>query len=231
MSCGGAVLGEPLCVGPSAPSLVTAATVSSSVSCAFGLPLTIGISPSSMSLRPVRNQKLALSLCYSLFLSCPLDNSYENAAPQRMKHPDSPSQPAIRDVLRGRTVANSVLISALFLALAFPLDSRAQTLPATPQAVVTAAVVPPSGGIPDRLQDGRATPAQVRAGAQPDSPLAMPTARPLPTPDIDLPIDGVSRPRTSPQTLAILGGLVVASLTLLTWGRLQRWRSKRAIEE
>ncbi|HAH15018.1 MAG TPA: hypothetical protein DCL45_03030, partial [Chloroflexi bacterium] len=69
-----------------------------------------------------------------------------------MKHPDSPSQPAIRDVVRGRTVANSVLISALFLALAFPLDSRAQTLPATPQAVVTAAVVPPSGGIPDPLQ-------------------------------------------------------------------------------
>ncbi|NCV01524.1 MAG: hypothetical protein EBV53_10115 [Proteobacteria bacterium] len=148
-----------------------------------------------------------------------------------MKHPDSPSQPAIRDVVRGRTAANSVLISSLFLALAFPVDSRAQTLPATPQAVVTAAVVPPSGGIPDPLQGGRATPAQIRLGGQPDSPVAMPTARPLPTPDIDLPIDGVSRPRTSPQTLAILGGLVVASLTLLTWGRLQRWRAKRAIEE
>ena len=33
------------------------------------------------------------------------------------------------------------------------------------------------------------------------------------------------------QTLAILGGLVVASLTLLTWGRLQRWRAKRAIND
>ncbi len=211
--------------------LVTAATVSGTACCASGLPLTIVLSLSIMSLRPLRNQILALSLTYGLFLSCQVDNPYENGAAQFMKHPENPSQPAGRDPARSRSVAKSVLVSVLVLAFAFPLDSRAQALPGTPQAVVTAAVVPPSAGMPDQLKDGRATPEQVRAGGQAVTPPAMPTARPLPTPDIYLPIDGVSRPRTSPQTLAVLACLVVASLTLLAWGRVQRWRANRAIED
>ncbi|NBY48700.1 MAG: hypothetical protein EBQ56_13190, partial [Proteobacteria bacterium] len=53
-SCGAAVLGEPLCVHPSAPSLVTAATVSGSACCATGFPPSIGSFAGIMSLaRPL----------------------------------------------------------------------------------------------------------------------------------------------------------------------------------
>ncbi len=146
-----------------------------------------------------------------------------------MTHPTRPSQPARRPTKRGvchgRNVAISVLIVVFVLAMGIPVNSHAQALPTTPQAVVTAAVVPPSGVAVDRPQDGAETSDQEPpSGSTPP----VPTARPLPTPDIELPIDGVSRTRTSPQTLAILGGLVVASLTLLAWGKFQSWRAKRA---
>lgn len=152
-----------------------------------------------------------------------------------MTHPNRPVQPARKpvrdDAAHRRNVAISVLSSVFVLALAVPVNSHAQAVPATPQAVVTAAVIPPSGVAADRPQDGAVTPEQGRSDGRAGRARAMPTARPLPTPDSDLPIDGVSRPRTSPQTLAILGGLVVASLALLAWDRFQRWRTTRADQD